>query len=51
MEDEVEILPHPDEAVRKAILAALAAEDAEQRPPSPWAEALLPGRGEEELEP
>jgi hypothetical protein len=49
---EKEIRPEPDEAERKAILAALAAEDAEQQRVSAWAEALLPPRDpEEELEP
>lgn len=45
-----QITPEPDEAERAAILAALAAEEAEQQPLSPWARALLPSRDEEELE-
>ncbi len=44
--------PEPDDAERKAILEALAAEDAdraEEAPVSPWADSLLPERaGEEE---
>jgi hypothetical protein len=44
----VEITPEPDEAERKAILAALAAEEAERPSSSEWAAALLPTRGEEE---
>jgi hypothetical protein len=48
--DPLRITPEPDEAERKAILAALAAE---ARPPavSGWAEALLPLRRGEEEEP
>jgi len=47
----LEITPEPDPLEREAILAALAAEDAQERPASPWAEALLPSRGGEEDEP
>jgi hypothetical protein len=47
----VQITPEPDEAERRAILAALAAEEAEQPVASEWAAALLPVRGEEEREP
>jgi hypothetical protein len=43
----VEITPEPDEAERKAILAALAAEEAEQSETSAWATALLPGRDDD----
>jgi hypothetical protein len=43
----VEITPEPDEAERKAILAALAAEEAEQSETSAWAAALLPSRDDE----
>ena len=39
-----EITPEPDEDERKAILAALAAEEAEQRGISDWSAALLPAR-------
>jgi hypothetical protein len=49
-----DISPEPDEAERKAILAALAAEEAErseEAPVSAWAELLLPERGGEEPEP
>jgi hypothetical protein len=48
----VQITPEPDAAERKAILAALAAEEAE-RPPvsSEWAAALLPARDSEDTEP
>jgi hypothetical protein len=40
-----EITPEPDEDEREAILAALAEEAGP--PPSPWAQALLPGREDE----
>jgi hypothetical protein len=46
-----EISPEPDEAERAAILAALAAEAAEERAVSPWADALLPRRHAEDDEP
>ena len=49
--DATRITPEPDEAERKAILAALAAEAAEQPGVSEWTAALLPGRDEEEREP
>jgi hypothetical protein len=45
------ITPEPDEAERKAILAALAAEKAEQPAVSEWVAALLPARDDEEREP
>jgi len=45
---ELEIVPEPDEATRKAILAALAEEeDKAYREPSAWARQLLPGREDE----
>jgi hypothetical protein len=44
----VRITPEPGEAERKAILAALAAEEAEQAAASEWAGALLPARDEEQ---
>ena len=47
----VEITPEPDEAERKAILEALAAEEEGQRATPGWAAALLPMRDEEEREP
>ena len=47
----LEITPEPDEAEREAILAALAAEQAEQPADSEWAAALLPVRNDEEPEP
>ncbi|HKN63822.1 MAG TPA: hypothetical protein VJV76_05770 [Gaiellaceae bacterium] len=47
----VEITPEPDEAERKAILAALAAEQDERPRTSEWAAALLPVRDREEREP
>jgi hypothetical protein len=47
----LEITPEPDEAERRAILAALAAEEAEQPAASEWAAALLPARNDEEPEP
>jgi len=45
------ITPEPDEAERKAILVALAADEAEQPAVSAWAAALLPAREDEEREP
>jgi hypothetical protein len=47
----LEITPEPDEAEREAILAALAAEQAEHPAASEWAAALLPARNDEEPEP
>ena len=47
----VRITPEPGEAEREAILAALAAADAEQPAHSEWAAALLPARDGEEPEP
>ena len=47
----LEITPEPDEGERKAILAALAADDGEQPAASKWAAALLPARNDEEPEP
>jgi hypothetical protein len=49
----VQIRPKPDEAERKAILAALAAEEEEEarRETFDWAAMLLPVRDEEEREP
>jgi hypothetical protein len=44
----VEITPEPGEAERKAILAALAEEDADRPAASAWAEALLPGHDDGE---
>ncbi len=45
---QLQITPEPDEAERKAILAALAAEEVEQRPAvTEWAELLLLARDEE----
>jgi hypothetical protein len=44
----LEITPEPDDAERRAILIALAADQAEQPAPSPWAAALLPSREEAE---
>jgi hypothetical protein len=45
----VEITPEPDEPERKAIVAALAEEDAGRPARSVWAEAILPGH--DDLEP
>lgn len=42
------ITPEPDGAERKAILAALAAEEAEQPAATAWARALLPAEDEDE---
>lgn len=44
---DFEITPEPDEKTREAILAALAEEDEEHPPASPWAERLLPRREDE----
>lgn len=41
---ELEITPEPDEQERRAILAALAAEETPTGAESPWAQALRPGR-------
>jgi hypothetical protein len=46
-----QITPEPDEAERKAILAALRAEEVAEHPVSEWAAALLPAREETEYEP
>jgi hypothetical protein len=46
-----EITPEPGEAERKAILAALGAENAERQTGSDWADAQLPERPGEEDEP
>lgn len=43
----VEISPEPDETERRAILEALAAEEAEQSGGSEWAAALLPSRDDD----
>jgi hypothetical protein len=45
------ITPEPDQAERKAILEALAADEAEEHAVSEWAAARLPGREETEPEP
>lgn len=44
---ELEISPEPDEQTRRAIVAALAAEDSEHHGASAWAEQLLPRREDE----
>jgi hypothetical protein len=46
-----EITPEPDEAERKAILAALAAKETERKTASAWADALLPAPPGAEEEP
>jgi hypothetical protein len=46
-----QITPEPDEAERRAILATLAAEEAERSAASEWAEALLPRRDGDPNEP
>jgi hypothetical protein len=43
-----EITPEPDDAERRAILEALAAEKAEQPAASEWAASALPSREEKE---
>ena len=42
----VEIAPEPDEQERAAILAALAAEEAERPVDPPWATAMRPVHGD-----
>jgi hypothetical protein len=49
--DPLQITPDPTEAERDAILAALAAEEAQRPAVSAWADALLPPRGGEDGEP
>jgi len=47
-----EITPEPDDAERRAILSALADDEAEPARSSAWSDALLPSReGSEEMEP
>jgi hypothetical protein len=46
-----EIVPEPDDAERKAILAALADEEIEQPEASRWAAGALPARDIEDDEP
>jgi len=41
------IFPQPEESEREAILSALAAEEAERAASDPWADALLPSRGDD----
>jgi hypothetical protein len=45
------ITPEPDEAERKAILAALAAEEADRAAVSEWVAAVLPARDDDERDP
>jgi hypothetical protein len=48
----VQITPEPDEAERKAILEALAAEESERSTDSAeWASAVLPARDGDHIEP
>jgi hypothetical protein len=47
----VRITPEPNGPERKAILEALAAEEAEQPVTSEWAATLLPARDPEERDP
>jgi hypothetical protein len=52
--DSPEIRPEPDEAERKAILAALAAEESERARQSQvpaWGRALSPARDDDDPEP
>ena len=44
----VQITPEPNEAECRAILAALAAEEAERPVASEWAAALLPARDDDD---
>ena len=48
---DYEISPEPDDAERAAIVAALAADGAEQQRLSPWAQSVLPERSAEADEP
>jgi hypothetical protein len=48
LEVSFQITPEPDEAERRVILEALAAEDAEQRAASKWTAAAVPSREEDE---
>jgi len=45
------ITPEPNESERKAILAALAADEVQEQVVSEWAAALLPVREETESDP
>jgi hypothetical protein len=47
----IQITPEPDELERRAILAALAAEEAEQPSVSDWAATALPAREDDGGEP
>lgn len=47
----VQITPEPDDVERRAILAALAAEERGQATVSEWASAALPVRDSDEGEP
>jgi hypothetical protein len=49
--ETAQITPEPDEAERKAILEALAADEAGEHAVSEWAAAVLPAREETEHEP
>jgi hypothetical protein len=46
--EEIVIVPEPSAEERAAIVAALADESSEVRPPSRWPDALLPGREDDE---
>jgi hypothetical protein len=48
---DVQITPEPGEAERKAILAALTADEAEEHAVSEWVAALLPAHEETDYEP
>jgi len=48
VDESVDITPEPDEAERKAILAAFAADEAMPPPRSAWADAALPARDGED---
>jgi hypothetical protein len=47
----VQITPEPDDAERRAILEALAAEEAARPASSAWAAAALPTREADDVEP
>jgi hypothetical protein len=48
VQESVDITPEPDEAERKAILAALAADESTRPRRSAWADSSLPARDGED---
>jgi hypothetical protein len=47
----LEIAPEPSDDERRAIVAALAADDAERTSEKPWSQAVAPARGDGPDEP